>query len=63
MNLVEVTELINAIPSDEIEMREYYINRRIELVAEINKDVVALGQREMTLNDMLLLSPKPELAE
>ena len=44
-------------------MREYYINQRIELVAEINKDVVALGQREMTLKEMLLLSPKPELAE
>ena len=63
MNLVEVTELINAIPSDEIEMRELYIRERAKLVEEINKDVVALGQREMTLNDMLLLSPRPDLAE
>ena len=63
MNLIEITELINAIPKDDADMIEFYINKRLGLVAEINKDIVSLGQNPMDLKQLLLLSAKPELAE
>ena len=59
MNLVEITLLINSptIPDD---MKEYYIQKRQDLVNEIN---YAIEGQELTLKQMLQISPRPELAD
>lgn len=62
MNLVEVTKLLEAIPQDDVEMIDFYHDRRNELVREINKDLAVLGMQELSLKELLLISPEPKLA-
>ena len=63
MNLVRITKVINALAnSNDADLIPLYKRKREELVIEINKDVVKTGLPAMTLHQLLLLSPEPELA-
>lgn len=42
MNLEELDELIKSIPADDMEMINFYKQKRIELVADISKEVQAI---------------------
>lgn len=39
MNLQELDELIEAIPANDTEMINFYKQKRVELVAEISKEI------------------------
>lgn len=61
LNLVELIELINAIPSHDKEMIKYYKRKLFELVDAINGDLSRIGFGPFTLNQLIELSPKPDL--
>lgn len=64
MNLVEVTQLINHPEVQaEPELVEMYVKKRQALVDEINEAMAAVDAPAMTLKEMLLTSPNPQLAE
>ena len=49
MNILEVSELIESIPSVEIKTTIFYKKKRAELLVEINKDLKTAGLPGVTL--------------
>ena len=61
MNLVDITLLINS-PQLPADMLIFYTERRHDLVAKINKNLMSIDLPEMTMREMLNESPQPFLA-
>jgi len=64
MNLLEITKLINSIPEEDYKFKEFYTKKRQGLVDEINMAILETnGGRNLSLYEMLLATPEPDLAE